>query len=413
MSGGLRRIGFVATLALVLILVVNILYEPERQRRAAEAYGALALTGGIDLYAHSCAECHGAAGEGLGNYPALDQDFVRNRAADDLRRTIANGRYGTEMIAYDYEQGGILTLPQIDTLVRLIQQDAWDTVEARVAALGLTPEEILTTATNAALGGQVIDYDLALSLFAGNCSECHGETGEGTFDAPQLNNAYVQSMSADRLTAIVSTGVRNTDMAGFVTTLSPGEIGTLVGLLQTWGRPPEVAVAPVEPISLEEGRVGFEAWCAPCHGLQGEGGSIAPSLNDFPSLPAEFISSRVRSGSNAMPMFAETDLPTAQLTSIIAYAQQSIIGSALPQLSVADLAQGDALYQQFCAECHGARGEGTDNDGPPLITIPPLRAGVIVNFTRVGSSLTPGIPPSSVSDADLALIVAYLHSLSE
>ncbi|MCC6615720.1 MAG: c-type cytochrome [Anaerolineae bacterium] len=413
MSGGLRRIGFVATLAIALILIVNIVYEPERQRRAADAYGALALTGAIDLYAHSCAECHGAAGEGLGSYPALDQDFVRNRAADDLRRTIANGRYGTEMIAYDYDQGGTLTLPQIDTLVRLIQQDAWAAVAARVDALGLTPDEILVTTANTATGGQAIDYNLALSLFTTNCSECHGESGEGTFDAPQLNNAYVQSMTADRLTTIVSSGVRNTDMAGFVTTLSPDEIGTLVGLLQTWGHPPQAAAAPAEPISLEEGRVSFEAWCAPCHGLQGEGGSIAPSLNDFPSLPADFISSRVRSGSNAMPMFAETDLPPAQLASIIAYAQESIIGSALTQHSGEDVARGDALYQQFCAACHGARGEGTASDGPPLVTIPPFRGSVIVSFTRLGSSLTPGIPPSTVSDADLALIVAYLHSLSK
>lgn len=413
MSGALRRVGFVATLAIVVILAVNILYEPERQRRAADAYQTLATASGIDLYARTCVECHGAAGEGLGVYPALDQDFVRSRTADDLRRTIANGRYGTEMIAYDLDQGGTLTMPQIDYLVRLIQQDVWDTVAVRVAALGLTPEEILTPTASAAAGGQAVDYGQALSLFEANCTECHGEDGAGTFDAPQLNNAYVRSMSADRLITIVRTGVRNTRMAGFETTLSADEINTLVALLQNWERPPEAESVPIENISLEDGKMWFETWCAPCHGMQGEGGSIAPSLNDFPSLPADFITSRVRSGSNAMLMFAESDLSTLQLTSIIAYAQQSIIGSALPQLSAEELARGDTLYQQDCAECHGEHGEGTASDGPPLVTIPPIRGRAIINFVRVGSSLTPGIQSTTVPDADLELIVAYLHSLSE
>lgn len=413
MSGALRRIGFVATLAIALILAVNILYEPERQRRAAAAYQTLALASGIDLYAHSCAECHGAAGEGLGVYPALDQDFVRRRTADDLRRAIANGRYGTEMIAYEIDQGGTLTMPQIDYLARLIQVDSWDTAALRAAALGLTPEEVLTTsAANALTGGQPIDYDQALSLFEANCSECHGENGEGTFDAPQLNNAYVQGMSSDRLTTIVRVGVRSTEMAGFETALSTDDITTLAALLQNWGQPSEAETAPIESISLEEGRIGFEMWCAPCHGMRGEGGSIAPSLNDFPALPAGFVTSRVRSGSNAMPPFAENDLPDGQLNAIIAYAQQAIIGSALPQLSGEALAQGGALYQQYCADCHGGRGEGTESDGPPLVTLPPLRGRVIISFVRVGSSLTPGIPAAMVPDAELALIVAYLHSLS-
>mgnify|MGYP007011090391 CR=1 FL=1 len=38
------------------------------------------------------------------------------------------------------------------------------------------------------------------------------------------------------------------------------------------------------------------------------------------------------------------------------------------------------------------------------------KASEIVNFTRVGSSLTPAIPPGVVSDADLRLIVAYILS---
>ena len=64
----------------------------------------------------------------------------------------------------------------------------------------------------------------------------------------------------------------------------------------------------------------------------GEGGSIAPSLNDIPALPADFITGRVRGGYNAMPPFSEADLSNAQLAVLIDYAQQNIISTALPVL---------------------------------------------------------------------------------
>ncbi|CAN5696369.1 hypothetical protein BH23GEM7_BH23GEM7_26060 [soil metagenome] len=38
----------------------------------------------------------------------------------------------------------------------------------------------------------------------------------------------------------------------------------------------------------------------------------------------------------------------------------------LPHLTQADLAEGELLFHQFCAGCHGARAAGTEQ-GPPLV----------------------------------------------
>lgn len=446
MSQGLRWVGFLATVMLVLLLGVNIMREPARQTDAQAAYREMAISGALDLYALHCGRCHGAAGEGLGVYRALDQDFVRRQDPALLHNVIARGRYATDMAAFARSDGGVLTHAQVDTLVTLIQYGDWERVAQRVAELDMLPTEadILAATQTVQTGGTLAAVPLdaailavALETFAAQCVECHGENGAGTFDAPALNNPYVRGLPLEQLTNIVTIGVRNTDMEGFAERLPADEIAALLALLKNWdvvdengtllaaadmaapaanplhniASPEEIAAVP------QSGQELFGMWCAICHGVNGEGGSIAPSLNDIPVLPADFIFSRVRSGKNAMPPFDEGSLPNGQAAVVIEYAQDAILGSALPELTADELALAGSLYDLHCGECHGPQGVGVVSDdplisGPPLVKLPPLRGSVITNFTRVGSVVTPGIPVGVVSDDDLALIVAYLHSLS-
>jgi mono/diheme cytochrome c family protein len=414
----------VATALIVALLVVNIVREPARQQQALTDYHEAAIARGMDLYAANCARCHGAAGEGLGLYRALNQQFIVNKDARELQMVIQYGRYATDMAAFGLDEGGSLTPMQIHDLVTVLREGEWDVVQARVEALGMAPgeEDILAAeaAARPVLIGQpaagVESLANALTLFVEQCSECHGEQGQGTADAPQVNNAYVRGMSTTQLAEIVGLGVRNTKMEGFTGRLNEEAMTELVSLLQNWGQldgqARSVLATEAEIASVTEtGQQLFEIWCAVCHGMSGEGGAIAPSLNDIPHLPADFLVSRIRSGQNAMPPFAETDLSNGQLALVIEYAQANIIGSGLPAFSTAVLAQGRELYILHCAECHGETGEGVPNSGPRLNTLPPMRASEIINFTRVGSLLTPAIPSGVVSDQELRLIVAYLHSL--
>ncbi|MBZ0300751.1 MAG: c-type cytochrome [Anaerolineae bacterium] len=428
MTRGLQWIGFWATALIVALIGVNILREPARQQQALTDYQAAAVAGGTDLYALNCARCHGAAGEGLGVYRALNQPFIAQKDAQELRTIIQYGRYATEMAAFGLDDGGSLTTMQIRNLVTLLQQGDWAVVQARVEALGMAPTEAdLLAAEQAAqtvaLAPQAVDVGrlaAAQTLFGQQCSECHGEQGQGTADAPQVNNAYVRGMSSAQLAEIVGLGVRNTKMEGFSGRLEDVALADLIALLQNWtlldgqGAAGGSAIATEAEIAsvTESGQQLFEMWCAVCHGVRGEGGAIAPSLNDIPHLPADFIASRVRSGQNAMPPFGESDLANGQLAVIIDYAQANIIGRGLPVYTSSELAQGQALYDQSCAECHGESGEGVADLGPRVNTLPPMRAVEIINFTRVGSLLTPAIPASLVSDQDLRLIVAYIHDLS-
>ncbi|MBZ0291096.1 MAG: c-type cytochrome [Anaerolineae bacterium] len=425
MTRPLQWIGLLATAIIAILLAVNILREPARQQEALEAYQAAAFANGSELYAMHCTHCHGAAGEGLGVYRALNQPFITSKDPHELQTIVQYGRYATEMAAFGVEEGGPLTPVQIYDLVTMLQTGAWDLVQTRVEAMGMTPTEADILAAEAAaqtvnIARQTVDSTAlawTLPVFVEHCSECHGDEGQGTADAPQLNNAYVRSMSSTQLAEIVGLGVRNTKMEGFSGRLSDAAIADLLALLQYWDQVDGQASAPLATEAdiaavNETGQQLFETWCAVCHGTQGEGGAIAPSLNDIPQLPVDFLVSRIRSGHNAMPPFAEANLSNGQLAVVIDYARTNIIGAALPLPSEAELAQGQTLYTQHCAECHGAMGKGVPDVGPRLVTLPPMRAVEIINFARVGSAQTPAIPSSTVSDADLRLIVAYLHSLS-
>ncbi|HLA42280.1 MAG TPA: c-type cytochrome, partial [Aggregatilineales bacterium] len=403
------------------LLVFNIWRETARQQAAQQAYRAVAVTEGTDLYAAYCAECHGAAGEGLNAYPALDQEFVRQRDVETLYKLIARGHYGTDMTAFGLQEGGILNRTQIESLITVIQKGSWESISQRVIALGFTPAESITTAgdfqavytTVSSNPGQTTEQGRV--IFAGVCAECHGENGEGTADAPQLNSVYVQTMSADQLLSIINFGVSGTNMDTFRERFTLEEKAALIYLLQHWngasGVTPTIDTSGV----TISGQELFGKWCAPCHGLQGEGGAIAPPLNDVPALPTEFIMTRVRGGKNAMPPFPTTDLPDPELLVLIEYARTEIMGSGLPVFTDAEMETAAELYQQQCAGCHGLQGEGTgeQGEGPPLVKTPPMHASYIHYFTRFGSANTPGIPASVVSDHDLQLIAAYLYSLDK
>jgi cytochrome c551 len=89
----------------------------------------------------------------------------------------------------------------------------------------------------------------------------------------------------------------------------------------------------------------YAAECAACHGDEGEGNEIGPTLR---FRDAELIRFSVREGRNgpgvpsAMPTYDEHQIPPEKLTEIIEWL------SSFPNPTT-----GEGLYGQYCANCHG------------------------------------------------------------
>ena len=284
-------VGFLATALMVTGVAVYALNEPARLQEAQARQLESDLDGAMSLYAQNCAVCHGAAGEGIGATPALDNPALQDINDEALSKIISRGLYGSAMPAWSLEDGGPLSDYQISQLVNLIHYGDWAATQNRVVNLGLAPlipfvseadplimENLAALPKGSALATGVL-------LYAENCVACHGADGLGTTLAPALNDPAVRSQDAADLERTLRLGVSGTLMAGWEKALDDEQIAALLELVLRWDEIPTGAIpAPDEPIlvtaeSLALGSELYAASCDNCHGPEGQGSQRAPSLN--------------------------------------------------------------------------------------------------------------------------------------
>lgn len=295
MTNTLKILGLMATFIIVLIVPLYTWLEPIQQEKLLNEYYTHAVLTATDLYAENCAVCHGAAGEGIGDNPALNTEAVQMMSATDLARTIARGRNNTLMAAWSSEEDGIFSNPQIDDFVTFIQQANWDYVAARIDELGLTPPPLIAMevpdellADLAAMpDGEVLSAGLL--VYAENCAACHGSNAAGTLIAPAIASADLRLTPAAELVDLVNIGVPGTLMAGWGNMLPAGDISAVVDLILRWPElvqagiempEAQVMTIPASPERIADGQALFNIACKSCHGLDGYGTPMAPAVNN-------------------------------------------------------------------------------------------------------------------------------------
>jgi mono/diheme cytochrome c family protein len=138
----------------------------------------------------------------------------------------------------------------------------------------------------------VLDF---ATLYAQNCSGCHGAEGR-LGPARALHDPLYLALAPPRaLRATIRAGVAGTPMPAFAQseggTLSDAQIDALVeGLRKSWGGPLAGALPPyseaaaisagLAPGDPARGREAFAVFCADCHGTEGRGSDEAGSVVD-------------------------------------------------------------------------------------------------------------------------------------
>jgi len=283
--------GLLGTLLIVLALGLYILNEPARLDQAQGDILNTQLEDAMTLYAENCAVCHGLNGEGIGATPPLNAPGLQSMPFDDLNKIIARGRFDTAMPAWSKEDGGPLSDYQIEELVALVQSGDWNETGDRVVNLGLAPLIPFTTDPDPAIVEAVgslpngATLQTAITIYAAQCVACHGADGLGSGIAPALNDPAVREKTADELNRTITYGSAGTLMAGWSSVLASEDIAAMVTLIQRWDEVPTGAIpAPDVPIPTTEESIAlgaelFSANCSRCHGPEGQGKPIAPSIN--------------------------------------------------------------------------------------------------------------------------------------
>ena len=183
---------------------------------------------------------------------------------------------------------------------------------------------------------------------------------------------------------------------------------------------------PRAPLDLAEGRSIYERSCASCHGLAG--GGDGPAGKGMQPSPPPIGTAAHMSGITPAMMFRITSIGIAgtpmagfagaltpeQRWNVVAYVN-SLRTTAQQQL------EGEGLFTQRCASCHGVAGAGDGTLARSLTKLPPEIGTVtwqvehsdaqIQSIVKLGMPGTAMPPSPDLTDAQAASVVAYVRTL--
>jgi ubiquinol-cytochrome c reductase cytochrome c subunit len=174
---------------------------------------------------------------------------------------------------------------------------------------------------------------LGASLFAANCSSCHGALGQGVpkptkgaggvvGQGPPLRGAGALAADFYLRTGYMPLKDPRVQPSRSRVLFDDRQIRALVAYVASLGHGPAIPHPQPQLGSIAAGQKLFTQSCAGCHQIATEGGYVTgarvPPLEDASSRQ---IAQAVRIGPYVMPKFSSTQISAAQLNDLIAYVQ--------------------------------------------------------------------------------------------
>jgi mono/diheme cytochrome c family protein len=114
--------GLVFIVLLIAGFITYRLREPRLRKDALSAQTASYTDIGRQLFAASCAQCHGSDAGGGGSAPTLNsQEFLKGTTDDQIFALVSGGVSGSEMPAWSLDYGGTMTAEQVRELVTYLR----------------------------------------------------------------------------------------------------------------------------------------------------------------------------------------------------------------------------------------------------------------------------------------------------
>ena len=173
------------------------------------------------------------------------------------------------------------------------------------------------------------------------------------------------------------------------------------------------AVSPA-PSEVEEGRILFENACSSCHGVDGRGSALGPSVTGSGAAGAHFMLTTGRmplDDPREQPIRKPAAFDERQISRISAYVASLGPGPAIPEVDLerGDLVEGQRLYSENCAACHSSAGAGgavgAGLEAPQLHRTTPVE---LVEAMRIGPGTMPVFEEQTLSADDADSIARYL-----
>lgn len=298
-----------------------------------------------------------------------------------------------------------------------------------------------------------LNLEEAMTLYAENCSVCHGLDGTGIGATPPLNNPDLSASDPQTLFKTIARGLYGTSMPAWSQEdggpLSDYQIDQLVLLIQhgdwqaTQDRVVNLGLAPRVPFTAEpdpavieslksladgdqlvQGITLYAESCVACHGADGLGTALAPALNDAAvrQKPADEIQRTIQLGVPGTLMAGwEKSLSADELQALMTLITRwdEVPTGAIPApaqpvpVTEESLALGAELYAANCAGCHGPEGQGSQR--APSLNVKGFLAET--SDQAMQQIITLGVPGTAMpawgdrmTEADIQAIVGFIRS---
>jgi mono/diheme cytochrome c family protein len=330
--------------------------------------------GGVDgaaIYASSCAGCHGADGSGGFGGPVAGTSMNLGQVVT----ITADGQGGMPGFS------GQLSAAEIDA------------VSAFVLTLGGGGTPAITTTTTLPPG---TSPGSGAALYRQHCAGCHGNNADGGAGGALVGSG----LSFAQQVSVTSHG-RGT-MPGFSSTLTSGEIDSIIRYIAGLGGPGSPTTTTVPP-DEESGSSIYGRMCAACHGAGGSGGSGGAIAGT--SFHGSSLAGVIANGLGGMPGFG-SQLNDGQMARLVNYVEglgggsgaDGLADDGLGEFGLPDPADG---FTGLVPEAGGGAGGGGGGGG--------AGAGEdSVAALGAGTESTSPLPIGSPLGWTLALIIAAI-----
>ncbi len=312
---------------------------------------------GKEGYGYLCSACHGKSGEGKSyeayktGVPAIgNRDFVRLASEEYIRFTLEKGRSLRQMGSWTEQISGLKS-HELDSISSFLKRKA---------------ERPVPEITGSRLGNR----EQGKIVYAQHCRTCHGENGKGGVAVGLNQQGLLSRADNEYILNTVLKGRGNTAMSGWYH-LEDEKLMDLVSHIRSWATTsPSDQPLVLPEADLEEGALKFHYLCSRCHGEFGEGETGPAIINrDFLEVASDrFLFETIAEGREHTAMFGwsshvynQEKLDRQDLTNIIGYMRKSAsrpLTYVYAGSNPGNHESGADIYQQRCAECHGAVGEG-------------------------------------------------------
>jgi ubiquinol-cytochrome c reductase cytochrome c subunit len=204
---------------------------------------------------------------------------------------------------------------------------------------------------------------------------------------------------------------------------------TLGGVYAVFAPTSEAGSSAASEEEVEAGSRLFAIGCSSCHGLGGEGATLADGTVLGPSLigvGAASVDFQVSTGrmpavgpSAQIPAKRDASYSQEQVRQLAAYVASLAPGPAIPNEeqydpTLGDSARGGELYRANCAACHNTSGQGgalTEGKyAPSLTAVDPVH---IYEAMLTGPQQMPVFSEDTLTSEDKRDIIAFLDSIRE